>query len=75
MKPIKIIVAGDLLPSNENYSLFEIGNTTELYGKEICQLFAGADIITAQHTHCNGCEEWYNGTYLLYGQGNFLFSR
>lgn len=35
----------------------------------------GADFITAQHTHCIGCEEWYNGSYLLYGQGNFLFAR
>lgn len=35
----------------------------------------GADFITAQHTHCIGCEEWYNGAYLLHGQGNFLFSR
>lgn len=35
----------------------------------------GADFITAQHTHCIGCEEWYKGTYLLYGQGNFLFAR
>ena len=35
----------------------------------------GADFITAQHTHCIGCEEYYNGSYLLYGQGNFLFAR
>ena len=35
----------------------------------------GADLITAQHTHCLGCEEYYNGSYLLYGQGNFLFNR
>ena len=35
----------------------------------------GADFITAQHTHCIGCEEWYNGSYLLYGQGNFLFAK
>jgi len=35
----------------------------------------GADFITAQHTHCIGCEEWYDGSYLLYGQGNFLFAR
>lgn len=35
----------------------------------------GADFITAQHTHCVGCEEWYKGSYLLYGQGNFLFAR
>lgn len=33
----------------------------------------GADMILSQHTHCVGCEEWYNGAYLLYGQGNFLF--
>jgi len=33
----------------------------------------GANIILSQHTHCVGCEEWYNGAYLLYGQGNFLF--
>lgn len=35
----------------------------------------GADFITAQHTHCIGCFEWYKGAYLLYGQGNFLFAR
>lgn len=35
----------------------------------------GADFITAQHTHCIGCDEWYDGSYLLYGQGNFLFAR
>ena len=32
----------------------------------------GADVIIAQHTHCIGCEEWYNDSYLLYGQGDFL---
>lgn len=32
----------------------------------------GANMILAQHTHCVGCEEWYNGSYLLYGQGDFL---
>ena len=35
----------------------------------------GADYIVAQHTHCIGCEEWYKGSYLLHGQGNFLFAR
>jgi len=34
---------------------------------------SGADFITAQHTHCIGCEEVYNNSYLLYGQGNFFF--
>ena len=33
----------------------------------------GANMILSQHTHCIGCEEWYKGAYLLYGQGNFLF--
>lgn len=32
----------------------------------------GADMILAQHSHCIGCEEYYNGSYLLYGQGDFL---
>ena len=32
----------------------------------------GADMILAQHTHCVGCEEYYKGSYLLYGQGDFL---
>lgn len=34
---------------------------------------SGADIIISQHTHAIGLEEHYNGAYLLYGQGNFLF--
>lgn len=34
---------------------------------------SGADIILSQHTHCVGSEEYYQGAYLLYGQGNFLF--
>ena len=34
---------------------------------------SGADAVISQHTHCIGCEEYYKGTYLLYGQGNFLF--
>lgn len=32
----------------------------------------GADMVLMQHTHCVGCEERYNGSYLLYGQGDFL---
>lgn len=36
---------------------------------------SGADLITAQHTHCIGCEEVYGKSYLLYGQGNFSFAR
>ena len=33
----------------------------------------GADLVIAQHTHCIGCMEEYNGSTLVYGQGNFLF--
>ena len=33
----------------------------------------GADIVIAQHTHCIGCEETYNNSKLIYGQGNFIF--
>ncbi len=33
----------------------------------------GADIIISQHTHAIGEEEYYNGSYFLYGQGNFCF--
>lgn len=36
---------------------------------------SGADIIIAQHTHCIGLTEIYNDSYLLYGQGDFLFAR
>ena len=32
----------------------------------------GANMILSQHTHCVGCEEYYNDSYLLYGQGDFL---
>ena len=35
---------------------------------------SGADVILSQHTHCIGCEEYYNGAYLLYGQGDFLLN-
>lgn len=35
---------------------------------------SGADVVLSQHTHCIGCEEYYKGSYLLYGQGDFLFN-
>lgn len=34
----------------------------------------GADIIISQHTHAVGFEESRNGSYLLYGHGNFCFN-
>ena len=36
---------------------------------------SGADAVIAQHTHCIGAQEDYNGAYLLYGQGNFHFAQ
>lgn len=43
--------------------------------KKICEKIAekGADLIVCQHSHCVGCEEDYNGSKIIYGQGNFLF--
>lgn len=35
----------------------------------------GADIVIAQHTHCIGSYEKYHDSFLLYGQGNFIFDR
>ena len=35
----------------------------------------GANLIVTQHTHCIGCEEIYGKSYILHGQGNFLFAR
>ena len=33
----------------------------------------GAGAVIAQHSHCIGCYENYNGAHILYGQGNFHF--
>jgi hypothetical protein len=33
----------------------------------------GADIVICQHSHCIGCSEEYEGSTIIYGQGNFLF--
>jgi hypothetical protein len=34
---------------------------------------AGADYIICQHSHCIGSYERYQGSYIVYGQGNLLF--
>lgn len=36
---------------------------------------AGANIVLCQHSHCIGAFETYNGTDILYGQGNTIFGR
>lgn len=33
----------------------------------------GANLVVCQHSHCVGCEEKYNDSTIVYGQGNFLF--
>lgn len=43
--------------------------------QKICRKMCekGADLIICQHTHCIGCEEKYNNSTIVYGQGNFIF--
>lgn len=36
---------------------------------------AGADLVLCQHSHCIGTEEHWNGTTILYGQGNAVFGK
>ena len=42
-KTYRIIIGGDLLPNATNIPLFEEGDAQQLFGKEICSLFAEAD--------------------------------
>lgn len=37
-------------------------------------VYCGADVVIAQHSHCVGCYEQFEGAHILYGQGNFNFS-
>ena len=45
--------------------------------RQICKKMAekGADLIVCQHSHCIGSYEEYDGTHIVYGQGNFLFAK
>ncbi|HOP51213.1 MAG TPA: CapA family protein [Ignavibacteriales bacterium] len=45
------------------------------YLQKVCRKMAqkGADLILCQHSHCIGCYEEYEGSTIVYGQGNFLF--
>ncbi len=45
------------------------------YLTRICRKMVecGANAVLCQHSHCIGAAEQYNGAYILYGQGNFLF--
>ena len=41
--------------------------------RKMCE--KGADLVICQHSHCIGCEERYNNSTIVYGQGNFIFDR
>lgn len=43
--------------------------------RKLCQAMVknGADVVLCQHSHCIGCYEEYEGSHILYGQGNFHF--
>lgn len=43
----------------------------------VCRAMAdnGADVVLCQHTHCIGCYEQFENCHILYGQGNFHFTK
>lgn len=43
--------------------------------QKICRKITqkGADLVVCQHSHCIGCFEEYQGSTIVYGQGNFIF--
>lgn len=45
------------------------------YLQKACKKMAqkGADLVVCQHSHCIGCYEEYEGSTIVYGQGNFIF--
>jgi len=45
------------------------------YLQKVCRKMAqkGADLVVCQHSHCIGCYEEYEGSTIVYGQGNFIF--
>lgn len=45
------------------------------YLQKVCRKIVqkGADVVICQHSHCIGCCESYEGSTIVYGQGNFIF--
>jgi hypothetical protein len=45
------------------------------YLQKVCRKMTqkGADLIICQHSHCIGCYENFEGSTIVYGQGNFIF--
>lgn len=47
------------------------------YLQKVCRKMSqkGADLVICQHSHCIGSYENYEGSTIIYGQGNFIFDR
>ncbi len=45
-----------------------------LYNLAHEMVYCGADVVIAQHSHCIGCYEQFEGAHIVYGQGNFNFA-
>ena len=45
--------------------------------RNLCReiVLCGADVVLTQHSHCIGCYEEYEGGHILYGRGNFHFTK
>jgi len=45
------------------------------YLQKVCRKMVqkGSNLVVCQHSHCIGCYENYQGSTIVYGQGNFLF--
>ena len=45
------------------------------YLQKVCRKMVnkGADVVICQHSHCIGCYEEYGDSFIIYGQGNFIF--
>ena len=45
--------------------------------QKICRkmIQKGADLVICQHSHCVGSYEKYQGSTIVYGQGNFIFNK
>ncbi|MBQ4053101.1 MAG: CapA family protein, partial [Clostridia bacterium] len=43
--------------------------------RNLCRemVYCGADVVVAQHSHCIGCYEQFEGGHIVYGQGNLHF--
>ena len=60
--------------------LYHGGKEQSLYPsprlRKACQAMVkcGADVVLCQHSHCIGCYEKFQGSHILYGQGNFHFT-